>query len=88
MSKAVLIISIACMLFLLGLQIVYYFSINYQIIQVLGEMVTISSIVFVIFAFVFSFINILKGNKEYYLIFGVNIFTILMVSIVTISDYN
>lgn len=88
MSKAVLIISIACMLFLIGLQIVYYFSINYQIIQVLGEMVTIPSIIFVIFASVFSFINILKGNKEYYLIFGVNIFTILMVSIVTISDYN
>ncbi|OBW41780.1 hypothetical protein AB670_01842 [Chryseobacterium sp. MOF25P] len=53
MSKAVLIISIACMIFLLSLQILYFISYSNQIIQIFGELFTIPSLVFVVFAFFF-----------------------------------
>jgi len=78
MSKAVLIISIACMIFLLSLQILYFISYSNQIIQIFGELFTIPSIVFVVFAFFFSLVKVLKKNKEYNLVLGINIFTILI----------
>ncbi|WP_210150773.1 hypothetical protein [Chryseobacterium scophthalmum] len=86
MSKAVLIISIACLMFLLSLQILYYISYSNQIIQVFVELFTIPAMLFVVFAFFFSLINIFRKKKEYYLIFGINIFTILISVIATILD--
>lgn len=86
MSKAVLIISIACLMFLLSLQILYYISYSNQIIQIFGELFTIPAMLFVVFAFFFSLINIFRKKKEYYLIFGINIFTILISVIATILD--
>ncbi|MGD1320041.1 hypothetical protein [Chryseobacterium sp. 2R14A] len=88
MSKALLIISLACMIFLLSLQVVYYFSLGYQIIQILGELLTIPSMLFVIFAFFFSLINVLRKKKEYLLILGINTFTVAICVVATISDYN
>ncbi|AZB28052.1 hypothetical protein [Chryseobacterium balustinum] len=78
MSKVVLIISIACLIFLLSLQVLYYISYSNQIIQVFGELFTIPAMLFVVFAFFLSLINVLRKNKEYYLVFGINIFTILI----------
>lgn len=86
MSKTILIISIACLMFLLSLQILYYISYSNQIIQIFGELFTIPAMVFVIFAFFFSLINIIRKKKEYYLIFGINIFTILISIVATVLD--
>lgn len=86
MSKAVLIISIACLMFLLSLQILYYISYSNQIIQIFGELFTIPAMLFVVFAFFFSLINIFRKKKEYYLIFGINIFTILISIVATVLD--
>lgn len=86
MSKAVLIISIACLMFLLSLQILYYISYSNQIIQIFGELFTIPAMLFVIVAFFFSLINIFRKKKEYYLIFGINIFTILISVVATVLD--
>lgn len=86
MSKAVLIISIACLMFLLSLQILYYISYSNQIIQIFGELFTIPAMLFVVFAFFFSLINIFRKKKEYYLIFGINIFTILISIFATVLD--
>lgn len=78
MSKAVLIISIACLIFLLSLQVLYYISYSNQIIPFFGELFTIPAMLFVVFAFFFSLIKVLKKNKEYNLVLGINIFTILI----------
>lgn len=78
MSKTVLIISIACLIFLLSLQVIYYISYSNQIIQFFGELFTIPAMLFVVFAFFFSLIKVLKKNKKYSLILGINIFTILI----------
>lgn len=86
MSKAVLIISIACLMFLLSLQILYYISYSNQIIQIFVELFTIPAILFVVFAFFFSLINIFRKKKEYYLIFGINMFTILISIVATVLD--
>ncbi|MFC0426901.1 hypothetical protein [Chryseobacterium scophthalmum] len=86
MSKAVLIISIACLMFLLSLQILYYISYSNQIIQIFVELFTIPAMLFVVFAFFFSLINIFRKKKEYYLIFGINIFTILISIVATVLD--
>lgn len=86
MSKAVLIISIACLIFLLSLQILYYISYSNQIIQIFGELLTIPAMLFVVFAFFFSLINILRKKKEYYLVFGINILTILISVAATVLD--
>jgi len=86
MSKAVLIISIACLIFLLSLQILYYISYSNQIIQIFGELLTIPAMLFVVFAFFFSLINILRKKKEYYLVFGINILTILISVTATVLD--
>ncbi|WP_139422548.1 hypothetical protein [Chryseobacterium mulctrae] len=86
MSKVVLIISIACLMFLLSLQILYYISYSNQIIQIFVELFTIPAMLFVVFAFFFSLINILRKKKEYYLIFGINIFTILISIVATVLD--
>ncbi|WP_404985106.1 hypothetical protein ACI513_17655 [Chryseobacterium sp. M5] len=86
MSKAVLIISIACLMFLLSLQILYYISYSNQIIQIFGELFTIPAMLFVFFAFFFSLINIFRKKKEYYLVFGINIFTILISIVATVLD--
>ncbi|VXB56276.1 MULTISPECIES: hypothetical protein [Chryseobacterium] len=86
MSKAVLIISIACLMFLLSLQILYFISYSNQIIQIFGELFTIPAMLFVVFAFFFSLINIFRKKKEYYLIFGINIFTILISIVATVLD--
>jgi len=86
MSKAVLIISIACLMFLLSLQILYYISYSNQIIQIFVELFTIPAMLFVVFAFFFSLINIFRKNKEYYLVFGINIFTILISIVATVLD--
>lgn len=86
MSKAVLIISIACLIFLLSLQIFYYISYSNQIIQIFGELLTIPAMLFVVFAFFFSLINVLRKKKEYYLVFGINILTILISVTATVLD--
>ena len=86
MSKAVLIISIACLMFLLSLQILYYISYSNQIIQIFGELFTIPAMLFVVFVFFFSLINIFRKKKEYYLVFGINIFTILISIVATVLD--
>ncbi|MGE6394905.1 hypothetical protein [Chryseobacterium scophthalmum] len=86
MSKAVLIISIACLMFLLSLQVLYYISYSNQIIQIFGELFTIPAMLFVVFAFFFSLINIFRKKKEYYLIFGINSFTILISVVATVLD--
>ncbi|MBM7418957.1 MULTISPECIES: hypothetical protein [Chryseobacterium] len=86
MSKAVLIISIACLMFLLSLQILYYISYSNQIIQIFVELFTIPAMFFVVFAFFFSLINIFRKKKEYYLIFGINILTILISIVATVLD--
>ena len=86
MSKAVLIISIACLIFLLSLQILYYISYSNQIIQIFGELLTIPAMLFVVFAFFFSLINVLRKKKEYYLVFGINILTILISVAATVLD--
>jgi len=88
MRKALLIVSLACMIFLLSLQVVYYFSLGYQIIQILGELLTIPSMLFVIFAFFFSLINVFRKKKEYLLILGINTFTVATCVAATILDYN
>ncbi|WP_265428103.1 hypothetical protein [Chryseobacterium sp. YIM B08800] len=86
MSKTILIISIACLMFLLSLQILYYISYSNQIIQIFGELFTIPAMLFVVFAFFFSLINIMRKKKEYYLVFGINIFTILISIVATVLD--
>ncbi|WP_411812128.1 hypothetical protein ACLB9Y_02485 [Chryseobacterium scophthalmum] len=86
MSKAVLIISIACLMFLLSLQILYYISYSNQIIQIFVELFTIPAMLFVVFAFFFSLINIFRKKKEYYLVFGINILTILISIVATVLD--
>ncbi|WP_175621139.1 hypothetical protein [Chryseobacterium schmidteae] len=86
MNKAVLIISIVCLIFLLSLQILYYISYNNQIIQIFGELFTVPVMLFVVFAFFFSLINIFRKKKEYYLIFGINILTILISVVATVLD--
>ena len=86
MSKTILIISIACLMFLLSLQILYYISYSNQIIQIFGELFTIPAMLFVVFAFFFSLMNIMRKKKEYYLVFGINIFTILISIVATVLD--
>ncbi|SFT80103.1 hypothetical protein SAMN05421857_3319 [Chryseobacterium formosense] len=88
MSKALLIISLACMIFLLSLQVVYYFSYSNQAIQILGELLTIPSMLFVIFAFFYSLINVVRRKNEYLLILGINTFTVTICVVATILDYN
>ncbi|AZA75399.1 hypothetical protein [Chryseobacterium indoltheticum] len=86
MGKAILIISIACLIFLLSLQVLYYISYSNQIIQIFAEMFTISSMMFVIFAFFFSLINVFRKKKEYNLVFGINVLTILISVAATVLD--
>ncbi|MCD1116264.1 hypothetical protein [Chryseobacterium turcicum] len=78
MSKAILIISIACLGFLLSLQVFYFISYSNQIIQFFAELLTIPSMLFVIFAFFFALVKVLRKKKEYNLILGIYIFTILI----------
>ncbi|MFL9834340.1 hypothetical protein [Chryseobacterium terrae] len=86
MSKAILIISIACLIFLLSLQILYYISYSSPMIQVVAELFTIPAILFVVFAFFFSLINVLRKKKEYYLILGINLLTIVIGVVATILE--
>ncbi|HEX7868596.1 MAG TPA: hypothetical protein VF455_00640 [Chryseobacterium sp.] len=88
MSKVISIISIACLIFLLSLQVLYYISYSNQIIQFFGELLTIPSILFVVFAFFFSLVNIFRKKKGYFLILGINTITILMCIVATVLDYN
>lgn len=81
------IISIVCLIFLLSLQVLYYISYSNQIIQFLGELLTIPSILFVGFVFFFSLVNVFRKKKEYFLILGINTITISMCVIATVLDY-
>ncbi|KFE99618.1 hypothetical protein IX39_02850 [Chryseobacterium formosense] len=76
------------MIFLLSLQVVYYFSYSNQAIQILGELLTIPSMLFVIFAFFYSLINVVRRKNEYLLILGINTFTVTICVVATILDYN
>ncbi|MFY1047063.1 hypothetical protein [Chryseobacterium sp. GP-SGM7] len=87
MSKAILIISIVCLIFLLSLQVLYYISYSNQMIHFFGELLTIPSMLFVVFAFFFSLVNVFRKKKEYYLILGINTIAILMCIASTVLDY-
>jgi len=49
-------------------------------------MFTIPSMIFVIFAFFFSLINVFRKKKEYNLVFGINVLTILISVAATVLD--
>lgn len=74
------------MIFLVSLQLFFYLSFNHQIIRILGEMFTIPSVLLLIFLFFFSLINSLRKKKEFYLIFAINFFTVLTITVTTIID--
>lgn len=88
MRRAILLLSIFCFLFLLGMIVLSYFAYSNNIIQFAVELFTIPVILSVGFAFVFGLINVLKRKNEYQLILVLNSLTLLMIVFATIADYN
>jgi len=88
MRRAILLLSVFCFLFLLGMIVLSYFAYSNNIIQFAVELFTIPVILSVGFAFVFSLINVFKRKNEYQLILVLNSLTLLMIVFATIADYN
>lgn len=82
-----LIISAACSVFIVGIIALYSMSYSNGVIQFAVELFTIPAILYVVFAFFFSLINVFRKKVEYNLILGLNTITILAMVLATIADY-
>lgn len=88
MRKIAFIFSIVCLLFFLGMMLVYYFSLSHQMIQFLVELFSIPALLLVLCGFIYSLIKVIKREKGYVLTLGINSLTILMILTATFLDRN
>jgi len=86
MSRVILVISIACLIYLSSLQIAYYYTYNNQIFQFFGELLTIPSMLFAIFGFFFCLVTVLRKKNDHLLPFIINVITILMCVVGAVFD--
>ena len=79
-KKTFLVLSIFAIIYISSILILPNFDIeNYQIIRIVGELLTIPIILFVIFSTVFSILKIVNKHNEYRSVLLVNAISIILI---------